>query len=156
MVGKKKTIQLLLNVSLSQCVFACTHLLVSCLSRPSCAPSWWCERWCSWEWAECSVLTAQWAGSAAVPESSACGAKTGTNSASSSSTSSSFSAPSHSDAGPKWVCSSVGWWFKGHGSKLGHITVSYEYLTLTGSCEIQNFALWPLDGSRALSQAATM
>lgn len=88
-------------------VFFLSYLLVSCLSRPSCAPSWWCERWCSCDWAQCSGLTADWTGSAVTPESSACGAKTGPNSTSSSSTSSSFSAPSHSDAGPKWVCSSA-------------------------------------------------
>lgn len=53
------------------------------------------------------MLTAECVGSDVVPVSSVCCTKMGPNSASSSSTSSSFSAPSHSDAGPKWVCSSI-------------------------------------------------
>lgn len=121
-----------------ECFMWSLYLFVSCLSRPSWAPSWWCKRWGSWEWVEFSALAAEWVGSAVVPESSVWGAKTGPNSASSSSTSSSFSAPSHSDAGPKWVCSSVGWKFKGQRSR----PMSSFYMQMWDS-------MCPVDGAKS-------
>lgn len=135
--------------------FFFSYLLVSCLSRPSWAPSWWCERWCSWEWAEFSVLTAEWVGSAVVPGSSLWEAKPGTNSASSSSTSSSFSAPSHSDAGPKWVCSSK----MRVPVKRFNTTTSYDWLfwlnVQMDNSKLQdlNICICPLDGAKSLAAA---
>lgn len=85
----------------------CMYLLVSCFSRASWAPSWYWDRWWSWEWVLKGTVT-EWTGSTVTTGSSEFVVKTGQKSDSSSSTSSSFSAPSHSDAGPKWVCSSVG------------------------------------------------
>lgn len=85
----------------------CLYLLVSCFSRPSWVPSWFWDRWCSWEWAMFKGTVIEWTGSTVTTGSSEFEVKTGQKSDSSSSTSSSFSAPSHSEAGPKWVCSSV-------------------------------------------------
>lgn len=79
------------------------YLLVSCLRRASCAPRGCWGRWESWEMTELRVLTPE-----VRPVSSGATFSTVPKSPSSSTSTSSasFSAPSLSDAGPKWVCSS--------------------------------------------------
>lgn len=79
------------------------YLLVSCLRRPSWAPSGFCGRWASWDMTELRVLTPD------VRAWSSCVVRTTdpkSPSSSSSTSSASLSAPSLSDAGPKCVCSS--------------------------------------------------
>ncbi len=79
------------------------YLLVSCLRRPSCAPSGCCGRWASWDMTELRVLTPD------VRAWSSCVVRATdpkSPSSSSSTSSASLSAPSLSDAGPKCVCSS--------------------------------------------------